>query len=165
MDYKTILIISIALNVFLFVLLFFKSAINGIIIEWWKARKAEKKEKTNKLDNLKTLLEKITRYYITVLIDELQQQYHPEVLDNPHFIKRHSATVDKLGNLLEEISISERFYPEDLRLGVRGFASRNSNYLEQLIAKKNTNSIYKIVKDIQDESDELIKKVELIIFR
>lgn len=162
---ETLLIISIILNIFLAVLLFFKSAINNILLDWWKGKKAEKNEKINKLNNLKTFIEKITRYYITVLIDELQQQYHPEVLDNPNFNKRHSETVDKLGNILEEISKSERFYTSDLRLSVREFTSKNSNYLAQLIGKKNTNSIYKIVKDIQEESYKLIHKIEDIIFK
>ena len=160
-----ILIISIILNIVLAILLFFKSAINNIIIEWWKARKEEKKEKINKLNNLKTFIEKVTRYYIIILINELQQQYHPEILNNADFNKKCSETVNNLGIILEEISKSERFYPTDLRLSVRKFTTKNSTYLEQIIDKKNTISIYKIVDDIQEESYKLIQKIEDIIFK
>ena len=165
MDNEIILIISIVLNILLVILLFFKSSINSIFLEWWKERKSEKSEKLNKLNNLKTLIEKITRYYISVLIDVLRQQYHPEILDNPSFIKKHSEAVEKLGDMLEEISKSERYYPSDLRLNVREFTSKNSAYLEQLISNKNTNSIYKITRDIQEDSDLLVKKIEEIIFK
>ena len=162
---ETILIVSIVLNILLVAAMFFKSAINNIILEWWKERKKEKNEKINNLNNLKTFIEKITRYYIIVLIDELHQQYHPEVLDNLDFIKRHSKSVDELGNILEEISKSERLYPSNLRLSVREFTSKNSVYLEKLIGHKNTDSIYKITQDIQDDSYKLIQKIESIIFK
>lgn len=165
MEDETILVISIVLNISRAVLLFFKSTINSILIEWWKKRKIEKNEKIEKLNNLKTLVGKTTRYYITVLIDELQQQYHSEILNNPNFINRHSETVNKLGNILEEISKSERFYPSDLRLKVRKFTSKNSEYLEKLINNKNTDSIYKITEDIQDDSYKLIQNIENIIFK
>ena len=99
------------------------------------------------------------------MIDELQQQYHSEILNNPNFINRHSETVNKLGNILEEISKSERFYPSDLRLKVRKFTSKNSEYLEKLINNKNTDSIYKITEDIQDDSYKLIQNIENIIFK
>ena len=146
MEDETILVISIVLNISRAVLLFFKSTINSILIEWWKKRKIEKNEKIEKLNNLKTLVGKTTRYYITVLIDELQQQYHSEILNNPNFINRHSETVNKLGK-------------------VRKFTSKNSEYLEKLINNKNTDSIYKITEDIQDDSYKLIQNIENIIFK
>ena len=165
MDNEIILIVSIVLNVLLAILFFLKSSINNILLEWWKEKKSEKNEKTNKLNNLKTIVEKISRYYITILIDELRQQYQPEILDNPSFIKRHSESVEKLGSMLEEISKSERYYPADIRLVVRNFTSKNSAYLEQLIRNKNNSSIYKITQNIQDESDLIIKNIEEIIFK
>ena len=149
MDNKIILIVSIVLNIAFAILFFFKSSVNSILIEWWKGRNSIKDEKIVKLNNLKTFIEKITRYYIIVLIDELRQQYHPEILNDSSFIKRHSETVEKLGNMLEEISKSERYYPTDVRVSVRSFTSKNSDYLEQLIRNKNNCSIYTITQDIQ----------------
>jgi hypothetical protein len=87
------------------------------------------------------------------------------LIDDPAFIKRHSEAVAKLGSTLEEISGSERLYPKELRLNVREFTALNSGYLERLVSNKNEKNIYEIVNEIQDKSNELIKKVEHIIFR
>lgn len=45
MDTKTILVLSIVANVVLAILLFFKSALNEILVHWWRERRAAKQDR------------------------------------------------------------------------------------------------------------------------
>ena len=161
---NTYLLISIIINLFLAVLLFFKSSINNIVLEWWKERRSQRNDKISILNKIKVTLEKATIYYIIILIDALQLQQNPEIINNIDYKNRNSETAKKLGNLLDEISISERFYPSSLRVNIKNFISKNSAYLVQILDNKNTVSIYKLVKEVQDESDKIIREIEEIVF-
>ena len=161
---NTYLLISIIINLFLAVLLFFKSSINNIVLEWWKERRSQRNDKISILNKIKVTLEKATIYYIIILIDALQLQQNPEIINNIDYKNRNSETAKKLGNLLDEISIYKRFYPSSLRVNIKNFISKNSAYLVQILDNKNTVSIYKLVKEVQDESDKIIREIEEIVF-
>ena len=69
---ETLLIISIILNIFLAILLFFKSAINNILLEWWKEKKALSECFENNL--LKTIIPK------NITLTEAEFYRRPSVL-------------------------------------------------------------------------------------
>ncbi len=159
---NTFLLISIIINVFLVILLFFKSSINNIVLEWWKEKRSQRNDKITILNKLKVTLGKVTIYYTIILIDAIQLQQNPEIINNIDYKNRNSDTAKKLGGLLDEISVSERFYPSSLREKIKKFISKNSDYLVQILENKNTISIYKIAKEVQDESDKIIREIEIV---
>lgn len=144
--------------------MFFKSSINDIILNWWKEKKSRKNNEINILNQLRVNLHRVTIYYISILIDALQLQQNPGIVNNIDYKNRNSETAKTLGILLDDISLSERFYPSIIRDDVKKFISKNSDYLVLIIENKNTISLHKIIKELQDDSDKIIKQIEELIF-
>lgn len=158
------LIISLIINAVFAILLLFKSALNDILVDWWKDKKKEKNEKIERLNNLKNYLENTGTLYVSILIFFIVKQNKPEYLVKTDFERRYNENTTKLGEIINDISKSERFYPTDLRSEVKSYIETNGNFIVEAVNKNDVASIYRNINIIQSKTNELIKMIELILY-
>jgi len=162
---KYLLYISIVANIVLVVLLFFKSAINKILEEWWKEKQARRKEKISHLNSLKDIMDKLRRYYTILFIENYRQRSESDYIQNTPAHKKRIEMEGKIGQYLQEISIAEMYYPSDIRQRVRDFINKYSNRIENFIDNPRKELLNAIVDEIETDCSNIIQSIEKIIFK
>ena len=159
----TFLYISIVLNIILIVVIFFKSALNDILKEWWINKQKEKKETIQHLAQLKTNLTKLSGLIPLIFVRTAQltsgQILNPNSKDYlQNQLKENNLN---LGKINEDILANEIYYPIDIKNSLQDFSKNIAEFIQEIF----TTQIYKermleITTEIAKSTTSIIEKID-----
>lgn len=159
----TFLYISIVLNIILIVVIFFKSALNDILKEWWINKQKEKKETIQHLAQLKTNLTKLSSLIPLIFVETAQltsgQISNPNFKD--HLQNQLKENTLNLGKINENILANEIYYPIDIKNSLQDFSKNLAEFIQEIM----TRQIYKermleITTEITKSIISIIEKID-----
>ena len=104
------LFVSIALNAFFLLLLFFKSALNRIVEEWWLDRKKRKREQHERLVELRSDLSKIRFTYPKMLFFYALAKTDKDVASKEKDIQVAKEMGNEMSPILNNMKRNEVFF-------------------------------------------------------
>jgi len=156
-----VLIISLILNLILAPILFFKSALNEIVKEWWKEKRKRKIESRNHLVELRKRLIRIQNWSHLMLINQASIKYITDPIAKAKLTTSHEEIKKEWGEANRYILDNEIHYPEDIKKLYKEYSEK----LGKALAETITGVMYKerlleIINSITPIMDSLITKVE-----
>lgn len=156
-----ILISSIILNFILAMLLFFKSALNDILKEWWLDKRTIKRENRDRLIELRSRLVKLSGLSPLLLIQSAIHQYEKDPYMKEKFKSQWNSTLKAWGEENEYISKNEILFPNDIRILLREFQEKFAKATVEVI----TSLIYKermleLTQEVSSSVSQIIEKVD-----
>ena len=160
-----LLIISLIVNLVLLLLVFFKSALNEIVKEWWLYKRKAKREKREKLIALRSYILEIGHLSnmvlfglasLKVVTDEETKQFNEKYSDDSR---------KKWGEIRQKISDEEIHYPIELRNDIGSFITDIQGLIAQILKEPITykEDLLEITQTIDDSQKQLIGKIEELI--
>jgi hypothetical protein len=150
-DWHTFGVISIILNIILVLLLFFRSALNDILKEWWIDRKKKKEAAIRRLIDFKTNFNDLQIQYFLVIITLAQKQVGL-IMDRavaPFIEDMYQSSLDKVSKAGSQIAEFLDFLPVDLR----GCYSRYNEQFTEIIKKIMQGHVAK--EDVKEYSEKM----------
>ena len=110
---------SVVLNAVLAVLLFFKSAINEIVRDWWTGRRQHREQEQERLHELRRHLVIYPSYHFSLMI----QMILSNKIQSDHELQQILRAVESVGRRLSEagefIATNEPRFPPEIQEGLR----------------------------------------------
>jgi len=156
------LLISIGLNVFLAVSLFFKSALNDIVKDWWAEKRKAKKEQHERLVELRSDLFKLKTDWPMMLFWAMMAIRHQD----PNAKKGYYATGEvfskEAGFILERMKKIEIYFTDDLRSLLSKLPDEFAKLSAQLLNLDNPdkNDLILVQVTLQSSLDRVIELTE-----
>jgi len=130
---------SVFLNVILFLLVFFKSALNDILKHWWIEKQKAKKEFKECLIELRTNLYKLqsssTLLIIAMALRRIEKNPETKAMLDDQYKNNLKVYGEVSNNMLK----NEMFFPEDIREQIKQFQKN----IGELTVEVNTKDMYK----------------------
>lgn len=158
---KILLVISIFLNLLLFIAVFFRSALNEILKDWWTERRQAKKEHKHQLFNLRSHLLKISRLSSTILIFQAMINSKEDTAIKIEMFNNSKPTLSQwhdINNIIEENCIN---YPPDIRKLYAKYRREMGKATEEVFLKSvhDQHSLTIMMDEVMSTLGSLIEKV------
>jgi len=132
---------SIILNIFLIFSLFFKSALNDILKEWWIEKRKMKRKTREHLIELRANLLKLSTLSPLLLIQSAAHMNEKDPIMKGKWKSQWDSTLKAWGQANEDISKNEILFPNDIRTFLKDFQEKMGKAATEVIA----NLIYDFV--------------------
>ncbi len=154
-------IVSIALNMILATLFFFKSALNDIFKKWWDEKEQQKKDFRNHLIELRKKVMRIQNWSSITLITLASFRHGTDPAAKVAMKASYEELIQKMGEVNQYILDNEIYYPEGIRKLYKEYNEKFGKALTETI----TSVMYKerfieIMKGINPILEALLTKVE-----
>ncbi len=159
----TFLYISIVFNIILIIIIFFKSALNDILKEWWINKQKEKKETIQHVAQLKTNLTKLSSLIPLIFIETAQltsgQISDPNVKDYlQNQLKEHNLN---LGKINEDILANEIYYPIDIKNFLQEFSKKLAGFIQEIMTSQiHKERMLEITTEISKSISSITEKLD-----
>jgi hypothetical protein len=153
--------LSIILNIILFFLLLFKSALNDILKEWWSDKRNAKKEYRDRLSMLRSNLTKLSGSLVMVLIAMALRRVEtdPEILEMLESQYKNNLEIYKeINDLINKDYIH---YPNNIRELINRFSQKTANDLVEVNKKQiHREFLLKLTGEINSDMKAIIEAVD-----
>jgi hypothetical protein len=154
-------ILSFAFNVVLVLLIFFKSALNDILKQWWKEKEQRKKDSKNYLIELRKKLTRIKNWSIATLITLASYKYGTDPMLRDSMKNSFNELIQKMGETHQYILDNEVYYPTDIRKLYDKFNEKFGKAISETITSvMYRERLLEIINDINPVIENLLTKVE-----
>ena len=152
-----ILIISIVLNVVLAICIFFKSALNDILKEYWRNKQERKRQRNQRIIDLRKHLSAIQSAVTSNLVI-IAVWWNADNPEKEAIYKGHLETSLKIsGESFRAAREDLIYYPEDIKTALEAFFAGYQKFIGEITEKP----IYK--ERLVEMSDYLNSSIERII--
>jgi len=132
---KVALVISVILNFFFVLLLFFRSALNDIVKEYWQQRCKRKEIFKNHLIELRKRILTLQRLECLILINQAVIKYDTTLAERSRLRETQDSMLKECGQAHQYISDNEVHYPKDIRELYKKYQRDFSDGLVEIIQK------------------------------
>lgn len=161
---KILPIVSYILNGILIILLFFKSALNDILKEWYKERQNIKREKITKLKKLRSIVDKLKRLSFIMLVNSRSIVLNKSAPDYEELINMSKKYTKEWGEFYQDIIADKADYPKNILGGIENFFKIFQSYNGEILSgMTDKNQIDKNHDELKDLLDIIIKNIDKII--
>lgn len=155
-----LLIISLIINCILACILFFKSALNEILKQWWLQRQSAKKDKRERLSDIRLSLLKLQATFPFLLLDIVMVKTDPKLAQKTrgsHFTETTNAFKEENAKLREN-EIYCTIETQDLLKNLKNkFEDSSSKLLSSNFTKE---SILAMIDELSKDIERIVNKVE-----
>ena len=160
MSKNILFIISLSINFILACLLFFKSALNEILKEWWLQRQSARKDKQKRLSDIRMSLLKLKASFPYLLLDIAIAKEDPKLASETrasHFKETANAFKQANENLRENEIYCDDETQYLLKELTKTFEDSSSIILSSNTDKKN---LLSMIEELSNNIEIIIDKVE-----
>lgn len=155
-----LLIISLIINCILACFLFFKSALNEILKEWWLQRQSAKKDKRERLSNIRLSLLKLQAAFPFLLLDIVIVKTDPELAEKTrgsHYKETTNAFKEANAKLRE----NEIYCTIETQNLLKGLTKKLEDSSSKLLSGNFTKeSILAMIEELSKDIERIVSKVE-----
>lgn len=156
-----LLIISVAVNILLAFLVFFRSALNDIIKEWWLEKRKTRKESKDRLVALRSNLVKLSNSSSLLLILTATNEIETDPVMRQQMKPQWGSAAKSYGEIREAIIRDEALLPNDLRQGWKEFKAEmqkaGKEVLNSLMYKER---LLEITQNVTSKITSIIENVD-----
>ena len=156
-----LLIISVAVNILLAFLVFFRSALNDIVKEWWLEKRKTRKESKDRLVALRSNLVKLSNSSSLLLILTATNQIETDPVMRQQMKLQWDSAAKSYGEIREAIIRDEPLLPNDLRQGWKEFEAEmqkaGKEALNSLMYKER---LLEITQNVTSKITSIIENVD-----
>jgi hypothetical protein len=156
-----LLIISVAVNILLAFLVFFRSALNDIIKEWWLEKRKTRKESKDRLVALRSNLVKLSNSSSLLLILTATNEIETDPVMRQQMKPQWGSAAKSYGEIREAIIRDEALLPNDLRQGWKEFEAEmqkaGKEVLNSLMYKER---LLEITQNVTSKITSIIENVD-----
>ncbi|MBC2703098.1 hypothetical protein [Desulfobacula sp.] len=120
---NTITIISVILNIILVLLVFFKTALNEILKEWWQDKRNSQKELKERLITLRSTLLELSNTSTLLLILTAAKKNEKDIEVQKMYKEKWDNALSTYGELTDFITKNLPYYPIKVRKQYEEFES------------------------------------------
>lgn len=154
-------VISIVLNILLIILLFFKSALNDILKEWWIDKRKVAKEAKGRLINLRANLLKLLTLSPLLLIQTAVHINEKDPIAKKQLKFQWDNTLKAWELANETITKDEILFPSDIRIPLKEFQEKMGNATTEIFKKPMYKErLLEITQEISSSISKIIVKVD-----
>jgi hypothetical protein len=156
-----LLIISVAVNLILALSLFFRSALNDIVKEWWAEKRKARKESKERLVVLRSNLLKLSNTSSLLLILTATNQIETDPVVKQQMKSHWDSAVKSYGQIREAIIKDDPLLPNDIRREYREFeAEMQKATKEVLTALTYKERLLEITEEVTSRITAIIESVD-----
>jgi len=152
-----VLAISIAVNIILALLLFFRSALNDILKEWWLEKRKARKESRDRLVALRSNLLKLSNASSLLLILTAMNQIETDPTAKQQTKQNWDETAKSYGGIRKAIIKDEALLPNDIRREYKEFEAEMQKATKEVL----NDLIYR--ERLLEITRNVTSKIEVII--
>jgi hypothetical protein len=157
----TVLIISVAVNIVLTLLLFFRSALNDIVKEWWSEKRKTRKESRDRLVALRSSLLKLSNTSSLLLILTATNQIETDATVKQQMKPHWDAAAKLYGEIREAIVKDDPLLPSDIRREFKEFdAEMQKATKEVLNALLYKERLLEIIQKVTSRIEAIVESVD-----
>jgi hypothetical protein len=157
----TVLIISLAINLLFALLLFFRSALNDIIKEWWSEKRKARKESKDRLVVLRSNLLKLSNVSSLLLILTATNQIETDPMVKQQMKLQSDGVAKSYGEIREAIIKDDPLLPSDIRRAYKDFETEmqkaTKEVLNSLMYKER---LLEITQNVTSRIEAIIESVD-----
>ena len=162
---KILLTISIILNLILIVAVFFRTALNEIVKDWWIEKKQTKKEHKQRFLELRSNLLKLSRLSFTILIFRAMANSKEDKDVKAQMFNNSKPTLDQWRDINTDIEENDIHYPQDIRELYTKYRREMGKATEKVFLKSvyDQQSLIKLTDKVMSALGSIIEKVNYYI--
>jgi hypothetical protein len=157
----TVLIISLAINILFALLLFFRSALNDIVKEWWSEKRKTRKESKDRLIVLRSNLLKLSNASSLLLILTATNQIETNPIVKQQMKLQWDGVTKSYGEIRETIIKDDPLLPSDIRQAYKDYETEmqkaTKEVLNSLIYKER---LLEITQNVTSKIEAIIESVD-----
>ncbi len=164
MEFNIVTIISIIINIILASFLFFKSALNDILKDWWANRTSHRKTIKQKLSELRLGLLKIKDVTPLLLIQIATFKFNSQAAVEIGESNQYKKSVEEYGIANNKIREGEIYCNKNVRDLIDIYYNKTSKATEDAISSNlDKEKMKTIIKDLTNTINTIVKEVEIQI--
>jgi len=153
----TVLIISLAVNLLFALLLFFRSALNDIVKEWWLEKRKARKESKDRLVALRSNLLKLSNVSSLLLILTATNQIETDQIVKQQMKSQWDGVAKSYGEIRDTIIKNDPLLPSDIRRAYKDFETEMQKATKEVL----NSLMYK--ERLLDITQNVTSRIEAII--
>ena len=153
----TVLIISVSVNIVFAMLLFFRSALNDIVKEWWLEKRKARKESKDRLVALRSNLLKLSNVSSLLLILTATNQIETDQIVKQQMKSQWDGVAKSYGEIRDTIIKNDPLLPSDIRRAYKDFETEMQKATKEVL----NSLMYK--ERLLDITQNVTSRIEAII--
>lgn len=154
-------IFSLVLNVVLAICLFFKSALNDILKEYWQIKYKRKHDRNQRIINLRKHLSTIRNYATSNLVS-IAEWHNAEDPNKKAAYKERMVTSLKMSGDSYRLAREDMiYYPDEIKSALEKFMSEYQEFMEEILEKPiYKERLYEMSDYINSAIDNIIEMID-----